>query len=161
MVRIVSQSGNPLRKQRGNLEAPSRVVLAPRGLAPSWRQCPAHCADDGGKRWFTRARISRKPLRREGRCDYRLYLWFTRSRNTSLRVGPGCSLHPAFPVPSAFSRGRSRCKTRAKRAARMRAYELLVAPLTLVMTEYAVENRIEKYPSVVPHEIFVSVFGAD
>jgi hypothetical protein len=40
----------------------SRVVLAPRGLAPSWRQCPAHCADDGGKRngSLRRVRISRK-----------------------------------------------------------------------------------------------------
>jgi hypothetical protein len=47
----------------------SRVVLAPQGLAPSWRRCLGIVACDGGKRDGSpgRARINRKPLRREGR----------------------------------------------------------------------------------------------
>ena len=49
-----------------------------------------------------RVRISRKPSRGEGRCDHRLYLWFSRSRKFFLREGPGCSGHPAFPAPSVF-----------------------------------------------------------
>jgi len=52
-----------------------------------------------------RSRISRKPSRREGRCDHRLYLWFSRSRKFLLRGSPGCSGHPAFPAPSDFRGG--------------------------------------------------------
>jgi len=56
-------------------EADDEIVWfwRPKGSALRWRQCPAHCADYGGKRQGSpgRARISRKPLRREGRCDHR------------------------------------------------------------------------------------------
>jgi hypothetical protein len=48
------------------------------------------------------ARISRNPSRREGRSDPRLYLWFTRSRNFSLRGGPGRP--PGLPCALGFSR---------------------------------------------------------
>jgi hypothetical protein len=53
----------------------------------------SHRADDGGKRDGSprRARISRNPSRREGRCDHRLYLWFTRSRNFCCAGAPGAA----------------------------------------------------------------------
>ncbi len=106
----------------------NRVVLAPQGPALKFAMMLAHHAGDGGKRDGSprRARISRKPLRREGRCDHRLCLWFSRSRKFFLREGPGCSGHPVFPAPSAFSRviiG----KARAKRAARRRLHVLSVS----------------------------------
>jgi hypothetical protein len=80
----------------------------------------------GLRRWQTsigsprRAPISRKPLRREGRCDHRLYLWFSRSRKFLLRGSPGACGHPAFPAPSPSFRGQTIWKTRARRAARSR-----------------------------------------
>ena len=78
----------------------------------------------GLRRWQTsigsprRAPISRKPSRREGRCDYRLYLWFSRSRKFLLRGSPGACGHPAFPAPSPSFRGQTISKTRARRAGR-------------------------------------------
>jgi hypothetical protein len=93
-----------VRRSRGRR---SRVVPTPR----RWRQVSRGLRRPAARRWWQssigsprRARISRNPLRREGRCDHRLYLWFSRSRNFSLRGSPGCSGHPAFPAPS-FSRG--------------------------------------------------------
>src|SRR5579871_4475962 len=54
----------------------NRVVLAPQRLTlmPTMRK---RIAADGGNRQGSprRSRISRKPSRREGRCDHRLYLW--------------------------------------------------------------------------------------
>jgi hypothetical protein len=52
-----------------------------------------------------RARISRKTTARGRPECIRLYLWFSRSRKFLLRGSPGCSGHPAFPVPSAFREG--------------------------------------------------------
>jgi len=87
----------------------SRVVLA----HPCRRQVRAKlqglCADDGGKQATVHRgdhEVSRKPLHREGRsvsactCGSRALAQFL------LRGSPGCSGHPAFPVPSAFPEGR-------------------------------------------------------
>jgi len=51
-----------------------------------------------------RARISRKPLRREGRLLPPVPVVIARSRKFLLRGGPGCSGHPAFPAPSILKR---------------------------------------------------------
>ena len=106
------------RRRRGRR---NRVVLAPQRLASSWRRCWRIAANEGGNRQGSprRARISRKPLRREGRCDHRLYLWFSRLRKFLLREAPGCSGHPAFPAPSVCAEGQRCSKARAKRAARI------------------------------------------
>ena len=54
-------------------EADDEIVWSwrPKGSALRWRQCAAHCADNGGNRQGSprRSRISRKPLRREGRLS--------------------------------------------------------------------------------------------
>jgi hypothetical protein len=51
-----------------------------------------------------RTRISRKPSRREGRCDHRLYLWFSRSRKFPLREAPGAAATRPSLRPQHFSR---------------------------------------------------------
>ncbi len=51
-----------------------------------------------------RARISRKPLRRDGRCDHRLYLWFLRLRKFSLRKTPGAAATRPSLRPLTFKR---------------------------------------------------------
>jgi hypothetical protein len=63
-----------------------------------------------------RARISRKPLRREGRCVSACTCGFALSRNFFARRPMGACGHPVFPAPSVFE-GETRCKPRAKRAA--------------------------------------------
>ena len=59
--------------------------------------------NDGGKQATVHREeheVSRKTTA-QGRPEcLRLYLWFTRSRKSSLRGSPGCSGHPAFPAPS-------------------------------------------------------------
>jgi hypothetical protein len=71
---------------------------------PNWRQCVPHCADDGGKRWFTGEHgVSRKPLRREGRsvsactCGSRALAQIPFARGP-----PGACGHPVFPAPSLY-----------------------------------------------------------
>jgi hypothetical protein len=63
-----------------------------------------------------RARIRRKPLRREGM--FRRTCGDCRLRFL-LQAGHGCGQHPAFLAPSIFSRDNDRCITRAFRAAGM------------------------------------------
>jgi hypothetical protein len=81
----------------------SRVVLA----RPCRRQvgdgAQRIVVDDGGNKLVHRGEyeVSRKPLRREGRCDHRLYLWSTRSRKFFCAGAPGAaatrpSLRPLF-----------------------------------------------------------------
>ena len=72
----------------------------------------SHRAGDGGKRNGSprRARISRKPPRREGRLSPPVPVVHARSRNFLCACGPGCSGHPAFPAPSAFEGGRDDAK---------------------------------------------------
>ena len=71
--------------------------------------CGLDCEGDGGKQATVHRgdhEVSRKPLHREGRsvsactCGSRALAQFL------LRGSPGCSGHPAFPVPSAFPEGR-------------------------------------------------------
>ncbi len=85
----------------------NRVVLTPQSSGvkqPAMRKRIAGC--DGGKREGSprRARISRKPLRREGRCDHRLYLWFLRLREFSLRKAPGAAATRPSLCPLTFKR---------------------------------------------------------
>src|SRR6185312_3189750 len=84
----------------------SRVVLA----RPCRRQvgdgAQRIVVDDGGNKLVHRGEyeVSRKPLRREGRCDHRLYLVVNALAQILLRGGPGCSGHPVFPAPSVLLR---------------------------------------------------------
>jgi hypothetical protein len=66
----------------------------------------AHYTGDGSKRDGSpgRARISRKPSRREKAGCHRLYLWFSRSRKLSLRGSPGCMRPPGLPCALFISR---------------------------------------------------------
>jgi len=72
---------------------------APKAGAQVGDNAKAHCAGDGGNRQGSprRAPISRKPSRREGRCDHRRTLRFSRSRNFFLRESPGCRRPPGLP----------------------------------------------------------------
>jgi len=69
-----------------------------------------------------RSRIRRKPSRREGRCDHRLYLWFLRLRKSLLRKAPGAAATRPSLRPLCFQEGNRQCKARAKDAARARMY---------------------------------------
>jgi hypothetical protein len=59
--------------------------------APSWRRCFRVVACDGGKRWFTKSRISRKPSRREGRLLPPVHVVHARSRNFLCAGAPGAA----------------------------------------------------------------------
>ena len=50
--------------------------------------------------------VSRKPLRREGRCDTACTCGHAPFAQSFWREGPGCSGHPAFPAPSVSQEGR-------------------------------------------------------
>jgi hypothetical protein len=135
-VRVVTNVGrgamdvrvpSDVRHRRGRR---SRVVLArpcsakfaqsPKGFAPA---TVANAGSPG------RAPISRKPSRREGRCDHRLYLWFSRLRSFFLREAPGAaatrpSLRPHLArgqtVQAKLGRGAPRdCRRVSIRFARM------------------------------------------
>ena len=80
---------------------------------------------DGGKRAVHRGEheVSRKATA-QGRpgcsaCTCMLVCAFFVRNCTRDR---GCSVHPVFPAPSVFEGGTSRCKPRANRVARSRAY---------------------------------------
>ena len=131
-VRGVSRSSRNVERNAVDADVPvderhrggrrSCVVLSPR----RWRQVRAKLKASRGRRWQTsigsprRAPISRKPSRREGRCDHRLYLWFSRSRKFLLRGSPGACGHPAFPAPSPSFRGQTTSKARAQFVGRER-----------------------------------------
>jgi hypothetical protein len=80
----------------------SRVVLAPQCLGAKLATMLAHRADDGGKRDGSpgRARISRKPLRREGRsvsactCGLRAFAHLSCAKRPRVQRAPGlpCAL---------------------------------------------------------------------
>jgi hypothetical protein len=80
----------------------SRVVLAPQSLGAKLATMLAHRADDGGKRDGSpgRARISRKPLRREGRsvsactCGLRALAHLSCAKRPRVQRAPGlpCAL---------------------------------------------------------------------
>jgi hypothetical protein len=59
--------------------------------------CEATVANAGSP---GRPRISRKPLRREGRCDPACTCGLRALAQSSRAGPPGCSGHPAFPAPS-------------------------------------------------------------
>jgi len=102
----------------------NRVVLA----RPCTRQVggnahamlPATVARAGSPR---RVRISRKPLRREGRLSPPVPVVLALAQ-LFFAQGPGCSGHPAFPAPSDFREGDGRCKARANSVARRGTYVL-------------------------------------
>jgi hypothetical protein len=104
------------------------VVLAPQCLASSSREAEELRKSDGGKRKGSprRAPISRKPSRREGRCDHRLCPWFSRSRNHFSARGPRVQRPPRSSLRPPSSGGPKRCKARAKAAARRRTCVLLL-----------------------------------
>ena len=58
-----------------------------------------HRADDGGNKLVHRGEleVSRKPLRREGRSDFRLYLWSRALRAIFLARGPRVQRSPGLP----------------------------------------------------------------
>src|SRR5581483_2641851 len=94
----------------------SGVVLAPRKVRRQVADDASRIVGcDGGKREGSprRAPISRKPLRREGRLSPPVPVVFALAQ-FFLREGPGCSGHPAFPVPSSV-RGQDECKTSGDR----------------------------------------------
>jgi len=78
-----------------------------------WRQVGGDARASRRRRWqsarFTEesAPISRKPLRREGRCDTACTCGHAPFAQFFWREGPGCSGHPVFPAPSAFEGGRN------------------------------------------------------
>jgi hypothetical protein len=76
------------------MQAPSSRVGS-KGLAP---MTVANAGSPG------RAPISRKPSRREGRCDHRLYPRFSRSRNFFLREAPGAAATRPSLRPLIFER---------------------------------------------------------
>jgi hypothetical protein len=75
--------------------AGAKFVQSSRGFA---RATVANAGSPG------RSRISRKPSRREGRCDPRLYLWFSRSRKCLLREAPGAAASRPSLRPRLFER---------------------------------------------------------
>jgi hypothetical protein len=83
------------------------VVLSPR----RWRQVGGDADASRRRRWQTsigsprRAPISRKPSRREGRCDHRRTCGSRARANFFCACSPGCCGHPAFPAPSPISEG--------------------------------------------------------
>jgi hypothetical protein len=79
-----------------------------------------HCADNGGKRNGSpgRARISRKPLRREGRLSPPVPVVFALAQIPSARE-PRVQRPPGLPCALRFTGGTTTRQTRAKRAARM------------------------------------------
>jgi hypothetical protein len=83
----------------------------------------AHCADDGGKRDGSpgRARISRKPLRREGRLSPPVPVVHALRANLFCARAPGAAATRSSLRPL-FLRGRMRCKARANSVARMRIH---------------------------------------
>src|SRR5579872_759729 len=99
----------------GAPKARRQVLAKPRGFAK----------DDGGNRQGSprRAPISRKPLRREGRCDHRLYLWSRACAVFSARE-PRVQRPPGLPCALTIFRGHVSSKARAQRAARTRTYIL-------------------------------------
>ncbi len=134
-MRGVSRSSRNARRGCGGREgavrraaltrtAKSRGPDAPT-LASSLAQAQKACVP---RRWWQtsigsprRARISRKPPRREGRSDVRCTCGFAPFAQLFWREGPGCSSHLVFPAPLWISRGQSRCKARADCAARTRS----------------------------------------
>src|SRR5579871_4873179 len=57
--------------------------------------------------------ISRKPSRREGRCDHRLYLWFLRLRSFFCARAPGAAATRPSLRPRLFE-GDGPCKPRTR-----------------------------------------------
>ena len=86
-----------------------------------------------------RARISRKPSRREGRSVSACTCGHAPFAQSFWREGPGCSGHPAFPAPSLFREGGTQAKL-GRNAPRERE---LASPLLF-------EHRIRKHLRVVP-----------
>ncbi len=97
------------------------MVLAPQrlGAVPTmlW-----HRGDDGGNRQGSPGRtpISRKPSRREGRCDHRLYLWSRACADFFCARAPGAAATRPSLRPHLFRGQNVSSKARAHRAARTR-----------------------------------------
>jgi len=104
---------------------------APKAGAKSGRGCGRIAAGEGGNRQGSprRARISRKPLRREGRCDSACTCGFALSRNFFARRPMGACGHPVFPAPSVRWGRKRDAKTRAERAAGRMACAFFLLPL--------------------------------
>src|SRR5579871_2878466 len=76
-----------------------------------WLQRP--CEGDGGnqsKAHREEHEVSRNPLRREGRSVSAVPVVNARSRKSFCAGAPGACGHPAFPVPSCFSRAMNDAK---------------------------------------------------
>jgi hypothetical protein len=94
-------------ERRLSRTAKSRGPGAPKSGA-KFAMMLAHHAGDGGKRKGSprRPRIRRKPLRGEGRCDHRLYLWSLRSRNSLFARGLRVQRPPGLPCSLCTLEGR-------------------------------------------------------
>ena len=113
--------------------APMQALKLATMPGASW---PATVANAGSP---ARARISRKPLRREGRCDsactcsLRAFAQCLRAR------ADGCMRAPGLPCALRLWRVESRCKTRAKRAAGTEAH---VHSAVIARSEATKQSRV-------------------
>src|SRR6202007_2202845 len=122
----------------------SRVVLAPQCLGAKLATMLAHRADDGCKRDGSpgRARISRKPLRREGRSVSACTCGLRALAHLSCAGAPGAAATRPSLLPPIFKGGQRRCKTRAKGAARI--CSLARRPPAGLIAPLALETRVER-----------------
>jgi len=102
-----------VRHRRGRRK---RVVLAPQRLGAQVQAkltSFARATVAIGKVHRGERAISRKPSRREGRCDHRLYLWFLRLRSFFCARAPGAAATRPSLRPRLFE-GDGPCKPRTR-----------------------------------------------